>query len=182
MDNRGSENRGLEFENVTFRQLGKEEMKDQRKGIEYLKSQPWVDSTRLGVHGWSFGGFMTLSLMLNYPEVFKVGVAGGPVTDWKYYEVMYGERYMDTPQENPDGYEQSSVLNKTDRLKGQLLIIHGTVDSTVVWQQSLRFIEECVKNHKQVDYFVYPGHEHNVRGADRVHLMGKVSKYFDDFL
>lgn len=182
LDNRGSENRGLEFENVTFRHLGQEEMKDQMMGIEYLKNQPWVDGDHIGVHGWSYGGFMTLSLMLTYPEVFKVGVAGGPVTDWKYYEVMYGERYMDTPDENPEGYEQASVLNKTAKLKGQLLIIHGTIDSTVVWQQSLRFIEECIKNRKQVDYFVYPGHEHNVRGIDRVHLMEKVSKYFDDYL
>ncbi len=182
LDNRGSDFRGLEFENVTFRQLGKEEMKDQLQGVEYLKKQPWVDISRMGVFGWSYGGFMTLSLMLNFPEVFRVAVAGGPVTDWKYYEVMYGERYMDTPEENPAGYEQSSVLNKVGQLKGQVLLIHGTIDSTVVWQQSLRFIEECVKNGKQVDYFVYPGHEHNVRGADRVHLMGKVSKYFDDFL
>jgi dipeptidyl-peptidase-4 len=182
LDNRGSDNRGLEFENVIFRHLGKEEMKDQMKGIEYLKRQPWVDASRLGVFGWSYGGFMTLSLMVNYPGVFQVAVAGGPVTDWKYYEVMYGERYMDTPDENKDGYDQSSVLNKVNQLKGQVLLIHGTIDSTVVWQQSLRFIEECVKNGKQVDYFVYPGHEHNVRGADRVHLMGKVSKYFDDYL
>ena len=117
LDNRGSENRGLEFEQATFRQLGQIEMQDQMKGVEYLKSLPYVDANRMGVHGWSFGGFMTISLMLNYPDVFKVGVAGGPVIDWKWYEVMYGERYMDTPQTNPDGYEKISLINKAGNLK-----------------------------------------------------------------
>src|SRR5574344_1840671 len=102
LDNRGSENRGKDFEQVTFRHLGEEEMKDQMKGVDFLKSLPYVDSTRLGVHGWSFGGFMTVNMMLTYPDVFKCAVAGGPVIDWSYYEVMYGERYMDTPQTNPD--------------------------------------------------------------------------------
>jgi dipeptidyl-peptidase-4 len=182
LDNRGSANRGLEFENIIHRHCGQIEMADQMKGVEYLKNLPYVDQEKIGVDGWSYGGFMTTSLMVNHPETFKVGCAGGPVIDWKFYEVMYGERYMDTPQENPEGYKQTSLLNQAENLKGRLLIIHGTVDPVVVWQNSLSFIEECVKKGVQLDYFVYPGHEHNVRGKDRVHLMQKITRYFDDFL
>lgn len=182
LDNRGSAGRGQAFEEVIHRHLGENEMADQMKGIEYLESLPFVDTTRIGIHGWSFGGFMTTSLMTHYPKTFKVGVAGGPVIDWKYYEVMYGERYMDTPEENPEGYKASSLLNQVENLKGRLLIIHGGIDPTVVWQNSLMFVRECIKHDVQVDYFVYPRHEHNVLGKDRVHLMKKVSRYFDDFL
>ncbi len=182
LDNRGSANRGFEFENVIHRQLGVNEMADQMKGIEYLKSLSYVDTDRIGVNGWSFGGFMTISLMANQPDVFKVGVAGGPVTDWKFYEVMYGERYMDTPQENPDGYKKTSLLNKAGNIKGELLIIHGVVDPVVVIQNSMTFIRECVKEGVLLDFFPYSAHEHNVRGGDRLHLMRKITKYFDDYL
>ncbi|MFA6402044.1 MAG: DPP IV N-terminal domain-containing protein [Salinivirgaceae bacterium] len=182
VDNRGSANRGLEFENVIHRQCGVTEMKDQMEGINFLNSLPFVDMGRIGVHGWSYGGFMTLSLMVNYPEIFKVGVAGGPVTDWSYYEVMYGERYMDTPAENPQGYMYTSLLERTKNLKGKALIIHGAMDNTVVWQHSQLFLNECIKNQIPIDYFVYPKAEHNVRGYDRIHLMQKVTSYFDDYL
>ncbi len=182
VDNRGSANRGLEFENVIHRHAGIVEAADQMKGIDYLKSLGYVDMDRIGVHGWSYGGYMTTSLMTRHPDAYKVGVAGGPVIDWKYYEIMYGERYMDTPDENPEGYKETSLINQAKNLEGQLLIIHGAIDPTVVWQHSLTFIEQCIKEGKQVDYFVYPRHEHNVRGMDRIHLMEKVSKYFDDFL
>ncbi|HIE16470.1 MAG TPA: S9 family peptidase, partial [Bacteroidales bacterium] len=185
VDNRGSYNRGLAFENVIHRNLGQNEMKDQMEGIKYLKTLPYVDTNRIGVFGWSFGGFMTTSLMLNYPETFKVGVAGGPVIDWKYYEIMYGERYMDMPEENVDGYKKTSLLDKEKikRLKGRkILLIQGAVDKTVVWQHSLRFIQECVKANVPVDFFVYPLAEHNVRGYDRIHLMDKITTYFDDYL
>ncbi len=182
VDNRGSANRGLEFENVIHRQLGVNEIADQMKGVELLKSLEYVDSERIGVHGWSFGGFLTTSLMLKKSDVFKVGVAGGPVIDWKYYEIMYGERYMDTPQENPEGYKENNLKNYVSNLKGKLLIIHGAIDNTVVWQNSLSFVRECVKQDILLDYFVYPRHEHNVRGINRVHLMRKVTQYFDDFL
>ena len=182
LDNQGSANRGFEFESIIHRQVGTQEMKDQMKGIEFLKSLSYVDANRIGVDGWSYGGFMTTNLKLTYPDVFKVAVAGGPVINWAYYEVMYGERYMDTPQENPDGYKNNNLLNKVDKLQGKLMIIHGTVDPTVVWQNSLKFIQECVKKQKQVDYFVYPGHEHNVRGMDRLHLETKIFEYFRDNL
>ncbi|WP_066627600.1 S9 family peptidase [Labilibacter marinus] len=182
MDNRGTPDRGCDFEKVIHRQLGEAETADQMEGVKYLKSLPYVDADRIGVHGWSFGGFMTINLMEKYPEVFKVGVSGGPVTDWKYYEIMYGERYMDSPEENKEGYAMTNLNDRTQTIEGRLLVIHGAIDPTVVWQHSMVFIEQCIKNRKQVDYFVYPRHEHNVRGADRVHLMQKVTTYFNDFL
>jgi dipeptidyl-peptidase 4 len=182
LDNRGSADRGREFEQAIFRQAGEAEMRDQLKGVEYLKSLPYVDANRLGVHGWSYGGFMTTSLMLKHPDVFKVAVAGGPVIDWRLYEIMYTERYMDTPQENPQGYEQANLLNHVKNLKGKLLMIHGTVDDVVVWQHSLNFLKKAVDEGILVDYFVYPGHPHNVGGKDRVHLYKKVTQYFDENL
>ena len=182
IDNRGSDNRGLEFENVTFRHLGVEEGKDQVKGVEYLKSLPFVDGNRIGVHGWSFGGHMTTALMLRYPEIFKVGVAGGPVIDWSYYEVMYGERYMDTPQSNPEGYEQCNLKNIASQLKGHLLMIHDDHDDTCVPQHTLSFIKACVDARTYPDLFIYPCHKHNVSGRDRVHLHEKITCYFEDYL
>ena len=182
LDNRGSEHRGLAFEQATFRHLGTEEMKDQMKGVEYLKSLPFVDGERLGVHGWSYGGFMTTNLMLTYPDVFKVGVAGGPVIDWKYYEVMYGERYMDTPQTNPEGYAEASLLNKAGNLQGRLLLIYGGNDPTCVPQHTLSFIRACIDAGTHPDLFTYPGDGHNMMGTDRVHLHEHISRYFDDYL
>ena len=182
LDNRGSENRGREFEQATFRQLGQVEMKDQMEGVKYLKSLPYVDADRLGVHGWSYGGYMTISLMTNYPDVFKVGVAGGPVIDWKYYEVMYGERYMDTPQQNPEGYEKCSLISKAGNLKGKLQIITGYNDRTVVPQHCLSFLDACIKAGTQPDFFAYPGEEHNMRGHASVHLHERITQYFEDYL
>jgi dipeptidyl-peptidase-4 len=179
LDNRGSKNRGLEFEQAIFRNAGKVEIEDQMAGIDYLKSLSYVDTMRIGVDGWSYGGFMTISLMTRKPGVFKAAVAGGPVIDWRYYEVMYGERYMDTPESNPDGYKESNLLNYVQNLKGRLLIIHGTMDPTVLWQNSLHYLKKSVQLGKQVDYFVYPGHEHNIRGKNRVHLFNKITNYFD---
>ena len=182
VDNRGSENRGLEFENCTFRQLGTEEMKDQMEGVKLLKSLPYVDANRLGVHGWSFGGFMTTNLMLTYPDAFKVAVAGGPVIDWKYYEVMYGERYMDTPESNPEGYKNADLKQKAGNLKGRLLLIHGGNDPTCVPQHTLSFIRACIDKGTHPDLFIYPGQGHNMVGRDRVHLHQHITRYFEDFL
>ena len=182
LDNRGSADRGEAFEQVIHRQCGQAEVRDQMVGIEYLKTLPYVDTERIGSDGWSYGGFMSTNLKIYHPETFKVSVAGGPVMDWKYYEIMYGERYMDTPEENPEGYELTSLVNKTDRLEGKLLIIHCTTDPVVVWQHSLSFIENCIHNGKQVDYFVYPGHDHNVYGPDRAHLIVKITEYFKNNL
>jgi dipeptidyl-peptidase-4 len=177
VDNRGSDNRGFAFESVVHGRLGVNEIDDQMKGIDYLKSLPYVDGNRLAVHGWSYGGFMTTSLMLRKPDIFKVGIAGGPVTDWKYYEIMYGERYMDTPAENQKGFDEANTLNYVNNLKGKLLLIHGTSDDVVVMQHNFALIKKFVEAEKQVDFFAYPMHKHNVTGKDRVHLMRKVLNY-----
>ena len=182
IDGRGSLNRGHAFESAIHRQVGTLEMEDQLKGVEYLKSLPNVDAARIGIHGWSFGGFMTTSMMTRNAGVYKVGVAGGPVIDWGLYEIMYTERYMDTPEENPKGYEANNLLNYTKNLKGKLLMIHGGEDDVVLWQHSLQYLEKCIKDNVQLDYFVYPHHPHNVGGKDRVHLMDKISRYFIDNL
>jgi len=182
LDNHGSSNRGQAFEQAIFRNLGTIEVEDQMLGVDYLKKLSYVDTSKIGVHGWSYGGFMTVSMMLKYPDVFKVAVAGGPVIDWKFYEVMYGERYMDTPDENPLGYDNANLLNYAKDLKGKLLIIHGTVDPTVVWQNSLTFVKKCVDEGVQLDYFVYPEHEHNIMGKDRIHMNHKIENYFNDYL
>ena len=181
-DNRGTENRGAEYEKAIHDYCGQAEMGDQVAGLSELMTLPYVDKDRIGVHGWSYGGFMTISLMTTYPEIFKVGVAGGPVIDWKWYEVMYGERYMDTQESNPDGFAATSLINKAKDLKGKLLICQGAIDNTVVWEHSLSFVRECIKNQVQVDYFPYPCAEHNVFGRDRIHLMDKVTLYFSDYL
>jgi dipeptidyl-peptidase-4 len=180
VDNRGSDNRGFAFESVIHGRCGANEIDDQIKGVEYLKTLPYVDGNRLAVHGWSYGGFMTSSLMLRKPDAFKVGVAGGPVVDWKWYEVMYGERYMDTPAENQKGFDEASVLNYVKDLKGKLLLIHGTNDDVVLEQHNLALVKKFVEAGKQVDYFPYPMHKHNVTGKDRVHLMTKVLNYIID--
>ena len=182
LDNRGSQYRGRAFEQATFHQLGQIEMQDQMKGVDYLRTLPYVDMNRLGVHGWSFGGFMTISLMTNYPDVFKVGVAGGPVIDWKWYEVMYGERYMGTPQNNPEGYAKTSLISKAKDLKGKLQIITGYNDNTVVPQHCLSFLDACIKAGTQPDFFAYPGEEHNMRGHASVHLHERITQYFEDYL
>jgi dipeptidyl-peptidase-4 len=180
LDNRGSGNRGFAFESQIHRQLGTLEIEDQMTGVDFLKSLPYVDGNRLAVHGWSFGGFMTTSMMLRTPGVYTTGVAGGPVTDWKYYEIMYGERYMDQPKENEEGYINASLLNKTDELQGKLLLIHGTSDDVVVMQHNLKLVQKFIESEKQIDFFPYPMHKHNVYGKDRVHLMKKVLNYIID--
>ena len=178
MDNRGTSNRGAAFEQVIHRRLGDIENQDQMVGVAYIKSLPYVDASRIGIDGWSYGGFMTLTLKLRNPGVFKVATCGGPVIDWKYYEIMYGERYMDTPDQNPDGYTKACILNYIDKLDGKLLVIHGAQDNTVIWQNSLQFIQTCIQKGKQVDYFVYPQHEHNVGGTDRLHMYRKLAEYY----
>ena len=182
LDNRGSENRGRDFEQATFRRLGQVETEDQMQGVKFLQSLPYVDADRIGVHGWSYGGFMTITMMTRHPEIFKVGVAGGPVIDWKWYEVMYGERYMDTPQQNPEGYKEASLIEQAKNLKGKLQIITGYNDDTVVPQHCLSFIYECNKVGTQPDFYVYPLEGHNMRGHQSVHLHERITQYFEDYL
>lgn len=182
VDNRGSDNRGIKFENCTFRHLGTEEMKDQVQGAKFLQSLPYVDADKIGVHGWSFGGFMTTNLMLTYPDIFKVGVAGGPVIDWQFYEIMYGERYMDTPQANPEGYKESNLRLKAGNLKGRLEVIIGGMDPTCVPQHSISFLRACIDAGTHPDFFIYPEDGHNMMGRDRVHLHEHITRYFLDHL
>lgn len=178
LDPRGSDNRGKAFEQAIFRHAGDPQMEDLMNGVNYLSSLAYVDKNRMGLFGWSYGGFMTTDFLLNHPGVFKAGVAGGPVMNWQYYEIMYGERYMDTPKENPEGYESTNLIKKAGNLKDKLLLIHGLQDPVVVQQNSVDFVKACVDKGVQVDYMIYPGHEHNVTGKDRTHLYQKVTDYF----
>jgi len=178
IDTRGSDNRGKAFEQSIFRKLGEAQMDDMMAAVNYLTAQPYIDKERMGLFGWSFGGFMTTDFMLNHPGIFKAAVAGGPVMNWQYYEIMYGERYMDTPQENPEGYAATNLIKQAGKLKGKLLLIHGLQDPVVVQQHSVDFVKACVDKGVQVDYMIYPGHEHNVLGKDRAHLYQKVTDYF----
>ena len=182
IDNRGTPNHGADYARAIHRQCGVVEMQDQMAGLQWLMSHSWVDKNRIGVHGWSYGGFMTISLMTHYPDIFKVGVAGGPVIDWKWYEVMYGERYMETPDTNPEGFKNTSLINQAQNLRGKLLICQGLIDNVVLYQHSLNFLDACITHNIPVDYFIYPRAEHNVIGKDRVHLMQKVTDYFEDYL
>jgi dipeptidyl-peptidase-4 len=178
IDTRGSDNRGKAFEQSIFRKLGEVQKQDMMAAVNYLSAQSYIDKNRMGLFGWSFGGFMTTDFMLNHPGIFKAGVAGGPVMDWKYYEIMYGERYMDTPQENPEGYTATNLIKQAGKLKDKLLLIHGIQDPVVVQQHSVNFVKACIDAGVQVDYMIYPGHEHNVLGKDRAHLYQKVTDYF----
>ena len=182
IDTRGSDNRGKAFEQTIFRKAGEVQMEDMMSGIQYLTALPYVDKANMGLFGWSYGGFMTTDFVLNHPGIFKAAVAGGPVMDWTYYEIMYGERYMDTPAENPEGYQASNLIKQAGKLKDKLLLIHGMQDPVVVQQHSVNFVKACVDAGVQVDYMVYPGHEHNVIGKNRAHLYQKVTDYFMQYL
>lgn len=177
LDTRGSDNRGKDFEQSIFRRLGEAQIEDLDAGVNYLKGLSYVDKDRMGLFGWSFGGFLTTDYVLHRPGVFKAAVAGGPVMDWSLYEIMYGERYMDTPQENPEGYAATNLVKQAGQLKDNLLLIHGLQDPVVVQQHSVNFVKACVDKGVQIDYMIYPGHEHNVTGKDRVHLYQKVTDY-----
>jgi dipeptidyl-peptidase-4 len=182
LDTRGSSNRGKEFEQSIFRKAGEMQMEDLTSGVNYLNTLPYADKSNMGLFGWSYGGFMTIDFMLNHPGVFKAAVAGGPVTNWKYYEIMYTERYMDRPQENPDGFDKTDLTKQIEKLKGKLLLIHGMQDNVVVMQHSVNLVKAAIDKGVQVDYMIYPGHEHNVLGKDRAHLYQKVTDYFMQYL
>ncbi len=183
LDNRGTDNRGIEFSQCIHRHLGELEVVDQLAAVNHvLEAFPFADRTKVGVHGWSFGGFMTLRLMLLAPDTFACGVAGAPVTDWRRYETGYGERYMDTPEENPDGYEASSVLPLVDRLKGDLLLVQGTDDKTVMFSNSIAFLNACVEKGVQLRYMAYPMQQHGLRGKSRAHFYRMLTAFFREHL
>ena len=178
-DNRGTDNHGLAYAQAINRKCGVHEMEDQVAGLEALLSRGFCDRSRIGVCGWSYGGFMTISLMTHYPSLFRAGACGGPVIDWKWYEIMYGERYMDTPETNPEGFRETSLLSWADKLEGPLLICQGAVDDTVVWQHSLSFVQKCVEAGKLLEYFPYPLSEHNVRGPWRAQMYALWTGFFE---
>lgn len=171
LDNRGTPNRGIAFEQAVHRRLGTLEVQDQLRAVEWLKQQPFVDPARIGVHGWSYGGYMTLRLLLTAPTTFACGVSGAPVTDWALYETGWGERYMDTPAENAAGYAASSCLPLAGQLQRPLLLVHGTDDRTVVWAHSLQFVDRCIDAGVVLDYFPYPMQQHGLVGRDGAHFL-----------
>lgn len=171
LDNRGTPNRGIAFEQVIHRRLGTIEVQDQLRAVDWLRQQPFVDPARIGVHGWSYGGYLTLRLLLTAPTTFACGVSGAPVTDWTMYETGYTERYLDLPAENPDGYRDSSCLPLADKLERPLLLVHGTDDRTVMWAHSLAFVDRCIAAGKVLDYFPYPMQQHGLAGQHRKHFL-----------
>jgi dipeptidyl-peptidase-4 len=183
LDNRGSAGRGHLFEEPIHFRLGAQEMSDQRDGASYLKSLPYVDASRIGIWGWSYGGHMTLHAMFEDPEDFKVGFAGGPVSDWHYYDTIYTERYLGLPQKNEEGYQESSPVKNAEHLKGKLLIAHGTDDDNVHFANTLAVIDKLIEAGKYAEVMAFPGRGHGASDplARRV-LMQRVTQFFLDNL
>lgn len=182
LDNRGTPHRGIEWEQSVFRRLGTLEVQDQLRAVEWLQKQPFVDPGRIAVHGWSYGGYLTLRLLLEAPGTFACGISGAPVTDWALYETGYTERYMDTPAENPDGYREASCLLRAAALQDPLLIVHGTDDRTVMWAHTLRFVDRCVAAGRHLEYFPYPQQRHRLEGPHRLHFQRMFKDHLDRWL
>ena len=183
LDNRGSWGRGHAWESVIFENMGKHELEDQLTGVEYLKSLPYVDGSRIGIRGWSYGGYMTLYALTHAPEVFKCGSAGAPVTDWKFYDSIYTERYMRTPSENPEGYKSSSPLEAAANLKAQLFIIHGTSDDNVHLQNTMNFLDALIRAGKPYEFHLQPGQKHGFQGdAPRTYVDQRILDFFKQCL
>lgn len=179
LDNHGSWGRGHAFESVIYQHMGEHELADQLAGVNYLKTLPYVDPKRIGVWGWSYGGYMTLYSLTHAPDIFKCGVAGGPVTAWKYYDSIYTERYMRQPKENPDGYKNSSPLFAVDKLQGRVLLIHGADDDNVHMQNTMNFIDALVKANKAFDLYIQPGERHGfARLPARIYVDERVLEFF----
>lgn len=180
VDGRGTGGRGAAFEKCTYLNLGVKEAKDQVETAKYLGSLSYVDKTRIGIWGWSYGGYMTLMSLSEGTPVFKAGVAVAPVTDWNYYDTIYGERYMRTPQENAEGYKNSSTFTRADQLHGRLLIVHGMADDNVHFQNTAEYAEHLVQLGKQFDMQVYTNRNHSIYGGNtRYHLYTKLTDFFD---
>lgn len=179
VDNRGMAGRGHNFETPIYHHFGSVELADQLAGVKWLSRQPYVDSTRVGIWGWSFGGYMTCMAMLRGGEVFKAGFAGAPVTDWRRYDTIYTERYMGTPQENPEGYRDSSPVNFAAGLKGKLLIAHATGDDNVHFSNSLALEEKFVTAQKYAEFLVYADRGHGIGdSAARIHVFNRATQFF----
>jgi len=183
VDGRGTPGRGREFQNHVHKQLGLAEVRDQLSGLAYLKSQPYVDTTRIMIWGKSYGGFMTCLTMFTEPEAYKLGIALAPVTDWRSYDTHYTERYLESPKDNPEGYQASSPINFAGKLKRRLLLVHGLVDDNVHFQDSILLADELQKANKQFDFMPYPRSTHAFSGdAVGTHLYNYLSRYIQENL
>jgi dipeptidyl-peptidase-4 len=179
MDNRGSTGRGHAFETPIFNKLGPVELADQVAGVEHLISLGFVDRARIGVRGWSYGGFMTLNAMLNAPDVFKAGIAGAPVTDWRNYDTIYTERYMSLPKDNPDGYVMTALAPQAKNLKGSLMIAHNVEDDNVLFQNTVQMIDALQRAGKRFEMLVYTQKTHAVTGAEAQQLNATMLDFFE---
>lgn len=178
VDNRGTGARGEDFRKVTYMELGKYETEDQINAAKYFGNLPYVDKNRIGIFGWSYGGYMTSLCLTKGADVFKMGIAVAPVTNWRYYDNIYTERYMRTPQENASGYDDNSPIHFVSELKGKFLLVHGTADDNVHFQNSMEFVSELVKANKQFDAFFYPNSNHGMNGRNaRYHLYTKMTNF-----
>ncbi len=183
IDNRGTGARGKAFRTVTYAQLGKLEVKDQIEGAKYLGALPYVDKDRIGIWGWSYGGYMASLCMTVGAEYFKAGIAVAPVTSWRFYDTIYTERYLKRPQDNPSGYDDNSPITHADKLKGKFLIIHGTGDDNVHFQNSVEFVDALVEANKDFETFYYPNRAHGLRGGNtRLHLYRKMTQFVEENL
>ncbi|MBS1826675.1 MAG: alpha/beta fold hydrolase [Acidobacteria bacterium] len=182
MDNRGSGARGHKWESVVNREFGKQELADQLEGVQYLKSLGFVDEKRIGIHGWSYGGYMTLVALLRAPDVFRAGISGAPVTDWRHYDTIYTERYMGLPEGNAEGYRKSSPLHYAGNLKGKLMLVHNYGDDNVLYQHNLQMQVELQKAGKHFDLLVYPQKSHGVTGAYGRHMREAMTEFFERHL
>ncbi|HEY7294048.1 MAG TPA: S9 family peptidase, partial [Dehalococcoidia bacterium] len=179
MDNRGSARRGHAFEAAIFRRMGGIEVQDQVDGVRHLASLPEADTTRVGVYGWSYGGYMTLMCLLKAPDVFKAGVSGAPVTDWDGYDTFYTERYMETPQLNPDGYREASALTHAESLRAPLLLLHGMLDENVHFRHTARLITALNDADRPYELAIYPNERHGPRSpSQRAALERRLAAFF----
>ncbi|GGA79744.1 peptidase S9 [Arenimonas soli] len=178
LDNRGTPRRGAKFGGALYGRQGTVEVQDQVAGVEFLRKQPWVDPARIGVHGWSNGGYMTLMLLAQASDHYACGVAGAPVTDWALYDTHYTERYMDHPASNPDGYRVSSVFTHLDGLRSKLLLVHGMADDNVLFTNSTKLMSELQKRGTPFELMTYPGAKHGLQGADALHRYRMAGDFF----
>lgn len=178
VDGRGTGYKGAKFKKVTYKQLGKYEIEDQITAAKWFGNQSYIDKSRIGIFGWSFGGYMTSLAMTKGADVFKMGIAVAPVTNWRYYDSIYTERFLQTPQENADGYDQNSPTTFANLLKGKFLLIHGTADDNVHFQNSMEFSEALIQNKKQFDFMAYPDKNHGIYGGNtRPQLYEKMTNF-----
>jgi dipeptidyl-peptidase-4 len=179
MDNRGSAGRGHLWEAKVHRQFGKQELADQVEGVQYLVSLGFVDAARVGITGWSYGGYMTLTALLHAPDVFKAGISGAPVTDWRHYDTIYTERYMGLPSENEAGYRESSPVHHAAKLKGKLLLVHNYGDDNVLYQNNLHMQIALQNAGKHFELLVYPQKAHGVTGPLSRHMREAMLDFFE---